>query len=82
MANCVWLALAFAAAMTLTGFVLVPRLGFTGSCLGSPIAWILADAFLIPAYFHVRKKLARINTGNRRRRIYAEQETGHYHKRD
>ena len=52
------------AARALTGFVLVPRLGFTGSCLGSPIAWILADAFLIPAYFHVRKKLARINTGN------------------
>ncbi|MDE5891617.1 MAG: MATE family efflux transporter, partial [Acetatifactor sp.] len=52
------------AARALTGFVLVPWLGFTGSCLGSPTAWILADAFLIPAYFHVRKKLARINTGN------------------
>lgn len=44
-------------ARALTGFLLVPRLGFTGSCLGSPIAWIFADAFLIPAYFHVRKKL-------------------------
>ena len=48
-------------ARALTGFVLVPRLGFTGSCLGSPIAWILADAFLIPAYFHVRKKLNQVN---------------------
>lgn len=44
-------------ARALTGFLLVPMLGFTGSCLGSPIAWVFADAFLIPAYFHVRKKL-------------------------
>ena len=42
----------------LTGFVLVPLLGFTGVALGSPIAWLFADAFLIPAYFHVRKTLA------------------------
>lgn len=45
------------AARTLAGFLLVPRIGFTGSCLGSPIAWIFADMFLIPAYFHVRKRL-------------------------
>ena len=41
------------------GFLLVPVLGFTGVCLGSPIAWIMADAFLIPAYFHVSRKLQR-----------------------
>ena len=35
---------------------LVPIFGFTGVCVASPIAWILADAFLFPAYFHVRKK--------------------------
>ena len=40
----------------LTGFVLVPLFGFTGVALGSPIAWLFADAFLIPAYFHVRRK--------------------------
>lgn len=45
------------AARALAGFVLVPALGFTGSCLGSPIAWVFADAFLIPAYFHVKKVL-------------------------
>lgn len=44
-------------ARALAGFVLVPMLGFTGVCFGSPIAWIFADAFLIPAYFHVRKVL-------------------------
>ncbi len=46
-------------ARSLTGLVLVPALGFTGVALGSPTAWILADAFLIPAYFHVRKTLER-----------------------
>lgn len=45
------------AARALAGFLLVPVIGFLGSCLGSPIAWIFADAFLIPAYFHVRKTL-------------------------
>lgn len=44
-------------ARTLTGFLLVPNIGFLGSCLGNPIAWIFADIFLIPAYFHVKKVL-------------------------
>ena len=44
-------------ARALAGFVLVPVIGFTGVCLGNPAAWIFADAFLIPAYFHVRKVL-------------------------
>lgn len=39
----------------IAGIVLVPVIGFTGVTLGNPIAWIFADAFLIPAYFHVRK---------------------------
>lgn len=44
-------------ARALAGMVLVPVLGYVGACLGSPIAWILADAFLIPAFFYVRKVL-------------------------
>ncbi|MGN0431992.1 MAG: MATE family efflux transporter [Lachnospiraceae bacterium] len=44
-------------ARALAGFVLVPIFGFTAAALGSPIAWIFADAFLIPAFFHVYKKL-------------------------
>ncbi len=44
-------------ARAVTGFLLVPAFGFVGVCMGSPIAWILADAFLIPAYFHVSKVL-------------------------
>ncbi len=44
------------------GFIaiaLVPVFGFQGAVLASPLAWVLADAFLIPAYFSCRKKLIR-----------------------
>ena len=44
-------------ARALAGFVLVPLFGFPAAAMGSPIAWIFADAFLIPAFFHVYKKL-------------------------
>ena len=44
-------------ARSLTALVLVPPLGFLGVCLGSPLAWILADAFLVPAYFRCKKRL-------------------------
>lgn len=47
-------------ARALAGLFLVPSLGFTGACLASPLAWIFADAFLIPAYIHVRRKLGRM----------------------
>lgn len=48
------------AARALAGLFLVPSLGFMGACLASPLAWIFADAFLIPAYIHVRRKLDRM----------------------
>ena len=44
-------------ARALVGIFLVPAVGFVGACFGSPVAWILADLFLVPAYFHVMKKL-------------------------
>lgn len=40
--------------------VFVPVWGFKGACLASPLAWVLADSFLIPAYFACRKKLVTI----------------------
>ena len=44
------------------GAIFVPRMGFLGAVLGSPLAWILADAFLIPAYFHCRRvSMARVH---------------------
>lgn len=51
------------AARALAGLFLVPYLGFTGACFASPLAWIFADAFLIPAYIHVRRKLGRMMDG-------------------
>lgn len=43
------------------GLYTVPKIGFTGVCFASPAAWVLADLFLIPAFFacylHVKKKL-------------------------
>lgn len=44
-------------ARTLAGLFLVPYFGFVGACFASPLAWIFADIFLIPAYIHVRRKL-------------------------
>lgn len=41
---------------TAAALLLIPRIGYPGACWASPIAWILADAFLLPAYFHVRRK--------------------------
>lgn len=44
-------------ARAVVAFTLVPLFGYAGACMASPIAWILADLFLVPAFFHVRKKL-------------------------
>lgn len=48
------------AARTFAGFCLVPLLGYTAVCYASPIAWIAADLFLIPAYFHILKQLRKL----------------------
>jgi putative MATE family efflux protein len=44
-------------ARTLVGLFLVPRFGFTAACFASPLAWIFADAFLIPAFYLCLHKL-------------------------
>ena len=36
---------------------LVPTLAWTGVCLGDPVAWIMADIFLIPAFLWVQHRL-------------------------
>ena len=41
------------------GFILVPKFGYVFVALGSPLAWIFADIFLIPAYIYVVKRLRR-----------------------
>lgn len=44
-------------ARAVTGAVFIPWLGFNAACFASPFAWVLADVFLIPAYFYCSKKL-------------------------
>ena len=43
----------------MTGAVLVPLFGFPAACFAGPIAWLMADSFLIPAYFHVIRRARR-----------------------
>ena len=38
-------------ARTAVGIWGVPQFGFAAACLASPLAWALADCFLIPAYY-------------------------------
>lgn len=47
-------------ARALVGFAFVPVFGFTAACCASPVAWIFADAFLFPAFFHVFNKTKKI----------------------
>ena len=50
-------------ARTLAGVVLVPLIGYMGICLANPLAWVFADAFLIPAFFWCRKKIVQTKNG-------------------
>lgn len=36
---------------------LVPALEWTGVCFGDPVAWVMADLFLIPAFLWLYKHL-------------------------
>lgn len=38
-------------ARALVGIAFVPMFGFNAACFASPLAWIFADAFLIPAFY-------------------------------
>ena len=44
-------------ARTAVALFLVPAAGFIGACFASPAAWVLADLFLFPCYFHVMRNL-------------------------
>lgn len=44
-------------ARSFVGFILVPAFGFLPACYASPLAWLCADLFLIPAFYHCIKKL-------------------------
>lgn len=44
-------------ARILGALVLIPIIGYAGACLSHPLAWVFADAFLIPAFFYCKKRL-------------------------
>ena len=44
-------------ARTAVGYIFVPIFGYYAVCTANPAAWILADIFLIPAYWLCVKKL-------------------------
>lgn len=60
------------------GIFLVPTFGFTCVALANPLAWICADAFLIPAYFYVMKRLSqKQNSGQNTKTISFAKKTHH-----
>lgn len=44
-------------ARSCAGFLLVPEVGYIAVCLASPLAWLMADVFLIPAFFYSVRRL-------------------------
>ena len=42
---------------TVVAFVFVPIFGYSAVCFASPVAWILADCFLVPAFFFCVRSL-------------------------
>lgn len=47
-------------ARSVIGFVFVPIFGYIAVCFASPLAWVFADMFLIPAFKRCMGKLKRI----------------------
>lgn len=41
------------------GFVLVPMFGYAAVCFANPLAWLMADMFLIPAFIYCFKRKKR-----------------------
>lgn len=47
-------------ARAVAGIFIIPKIGFIGACIASPLAWVMADMFLFPVYFNVIKKLEKM----------------------
>ena len=45
------------AARTVVGLLFVPVFGYGAACFASPLAWVFADVFLVPAFYYCRNKL-------------------------
>ena len=46
-------------ARILVSVIAVPAWGYLAVCFGDPTAWIFADAFLIPAFVYVYRRMKR-----------------------
>lgn len=44
-------------ARSVVGFIFVPLIGYSAVCFANPVAWIMADLFLIPAYLKLSKNM-------------------------
>ena len=44
----------------IVGFIGVPLLGYVAACAASPLAWIVADMFLIPGFMYCIRRLERV----------------------
>lgn len=42
----------------IAGMLLVPKFGYLGACFASPLAWLFADVFLVPAFFICKRRIA------------------------
>ncbi len=45
-------------ARTLTAVIGVPLFGYAGACWASPLAWLFADLFLLPAFYACARRLS------------------------
>lgn len=54
-------------ARIVVAWIFVPKWGYLGACFANPMAWIMADAFLIPAYFYAKRKLQKRFESNKRK---------------
>ena len=45
------------AGRSVTAFIFVKYIGYTGVCLSNPVAWVAADVFLLAAYYAIMRKL-------------------------
>lgn len=50
-------------ARSVMGFVLVPMLGYNAVCFANPLAWLMADLFLIPAFIYCLNRKKRLFEG-------------------
>ena len=46
-------------ARILVSVIAVPAWGYIAVCFGDPTAWVFADAFLIPAFIYVYRRMKR-----------------------